>query len=544
MSVLGVADRVQEQSVTTGVGTITLTGAIAGYRTFGAALGAGSACSYVIQLGSAWEAGVGLLTTASSVFYLSRETVLSSSNSNAAVSFAAGTKQVFISWLAEMQDAVLMVAVENVSVRDAVCLNDDNSTSSNPLGVMKTDASRPEKSTASTFIGFCLHAALAGKPVLVKTRGPLTGFASLTPLGYVYLSADTPGGITQVIVPANAKVVGRALWNGTDMFIDTGIPDWVVAEAGTSGSFGFLGPGTVSIGQSGSFAAFDRGYNCDYLDPNTLVGNAASRGLVSVGVSAYATVGSGSGPNKIYMCGGASGISPIALESTIQSGTRFTTTGNLSDVGDLSQARCGISGAGNGTRGFLAGGLASGGQSNVIDMLTHATFTTSTTDIGDLLVARSYLAAAAKGSGAIATTDVYFAGGYNTVHQAQIDKLNVNTTTQNGVDRGDLSERKQALAGLGADIVVFAGGFTNDGYSSVVESLDSFSTSSTAMNRGELTLARAGLGACPGLSSGALAGGRHGVETALIEHIDLLTLSINISNRGELSYARTGLSGH
>ncbi len=87
-------DRVRESSTSTGTGAFTVTGAISGYQAFSAAMSIGDTCWYAIVLpGSAWETGLGTYTSANT---LTRTTVLESSNAGAAVSFGAGTKDVFI----------------------------------------------------------------------------------------------------------------------------------------------------------------------------------------------------------------------------------------------------------------------------------------------------------------------------------------------------------------------------------------------------------------------------------------------------------------
>lgn len=89
------ADRVKEATTTTGTGTVTLAGASLDHRTFASALSVGDSCVYCIQDLTAhdWEVGVGTLATSTT---LSRDTVLASSNSGSLVSFASGTKDVFI----------------------------------------------------------------------------------------------------------------------------------------------------------------------------------------------------------------------------------------------------------------------------------------------------------------------------------------------------------------------------------------------------------------------------------------------------------------
>ena len=91
---LVVKDRVNETSTTTGTGTFTLAGAVTGFQTF-SAIGNGNTTYYtiVLQGGSEWEVGLGTYTSSGTT--LSRDTILSSSNSNNAVNFSAGTKNVF-----------------------------------------------------------------------------------------------------------------------------------------------------------------------------------------------------------------------------------------------------------------------------------------------------------------------------------------------------------------------------------------------------------------------------------------------------------------
>lgn len=87
------ADRVKETSTTTGTGSYTLAGAVAGFRTFDDVLATGETTLYAVTDGTDWETGVGTFTAPST---LARTTVLASSNGGAAVSWAAGSKTVFI----------------------------------------------------------------------------------------------------------------------------------------------------------------------------------------------------------------------------------------------------------------------------------------------------------------------------------------------------------------------------------------------------------------------------------------------------------------
>ena len=89
-------DRVKETSTTTGTGTINLAGAETGFETFVSGVGSTNTTFYAIELNSAgeFEVGIGTVTDATPDT-LSRDTVISSSNSDAKVNFSAGTKTVF-----------------------------------------------------------------------------------------------------------------------------------------------------------------------------------------------------------------------------------------------------------------------------------------------------------------------------------------------------------------------------------------------------------------------------------------------------------------
>ena len=89
-------DRVKETTTSTGTGTINLAGAETGFETFVAGVGNSNTCYYCIAHQSADEFEVGLGTvTDATPDTLARTTIISSSNSDSAVNFSAGTKDVF-----------------------------------------------------------------------------------------------------------------------------------------------------------------------------------------------------------------------------------------------------------------------------------------------------------------------------------------------------------------------------------------------------------------------------------------------------------------
>ena len=109
-------DRVKETTTTTGTGAITFGGAVSGFETFSAGIGNSNTTYYAIvhRTAAEWEVGLGTLAGDSST--IARTTPISSSNSDSAVDFAAGTKDVFCTFPASK--AVFKDASDNTNFAD------------------------------------------------------------------------------------------------------------------------------------------------------------------------------------------------------------------------------------------------------------------------------------------------------------------------------------------------------------------------------------------------------------------------------------------
>lgn len=93
------ADRVMEESTTTGTGDITLAGAVTGYRTINASVGQNITFDYAIVAvnGSGvptgdWEVGEGYLSGSTTLVRALPE----SGSTTTPINFSAGTKRVFV----------------------------------------------------------------------------------------------------------------------------------------------------------------------------------------------------------------------------------------------------------------------------------------------------------------------------------------------------------------------------------------------------------------------------------------------------------------
>lgn len=165
-------DRVQETTTTTGTGTLTLGGAVTGYQSF-SAIGNANTTYYAIYAsgGSEWEVGIGTYTASGTT--LSRDTVLSSSNSGSLVSFSAGTKNVWCDYPAGRAGYV-----DTNSTLNAPVLATSSVTSTTP--VLGYNASNTDLALGATVSGSYLQAVMQNKS---GTAGASTNFAVSNDLG-------------------------------------------------------------------------------------------------------------------------------------------------------------------------------------------------------------------------------------------------------------------------------------------------------------------------------------------------------------------------
>ena len=110
---LVVADRIKETTSTTGTGTYTLAGASTGFEAF-SVIGDGNTTYYCCTDGTDFEVGIGTYTASGKT--LARTTILQSSNSDSAVNWGSGTRDIFVTQPAEK--AVFLNASDNIELAD------------------------------------------------------------------------------------------------------------------------------------------------------------------------------------------------------------------------------------------------------------------------------------------------------------------------------------------------------------------------------------------------------------------------------------------
>ena len=126
-------DRVKETSTTTGTGTFDLAGAETGFESFVSGVGNGNITYYAISNDGTneFEVGIGTVTDATPDT-LSRDTIISSSNSDALVNFSAGTKTVFCTLPASRTPSAGMTAQTFVNTHSET-ISDDQTLESGVL---------------------------------------------------------------------------------------------------------------------------------------------------------------------------------------------------------------------------------------------------------------------------------------------------------------------------------------------------------------------------------------------------------------------------
>ena len=120
-------DRVKEETTTAGTITFVLGGAVTGFETFVAGVGTTKQTYYscVHKTENEWEVGIGTVTDATPDT-LSRDTVISSSNSDNKTVFTSGTMEVFCTYPASKAPSPSMDPTTYVTTHNSVISADQD----------------------------------------------------------------------------------------------------------------------------------------------------------------------------------------------------------------------------------------------------------------------------------------------------------------------------------------------------------------------------------------------------------------------------------
>jgi hypothetical protein len=257
---LVVKDRVKETTTTTGTGTYTLAGAVAGFQSFGV-IGNGNTTYYSITDGTNWEVGLGTYTSSGTT--LSRDSIFESSNTGSAVNWGAGPKDIFVTYPAE-RSVYLNGAGSAVDLLDIGTLGAGtiNVTTANiTAGVVTTTPSSDTDLVNKLYVdslvssGIHFHAPVRVESPINLNATYNNGTAGV---GATLTNAGTQAAlvIDGVTVSVNDRVLiyqqTTQTQNGiyTVTNVGSGSTNWVLTRATDADSYGLASPDTLGEGST------------------------------------------------------------------------------------------------------------------------------------------------------------------------------------------------------------------------------------------------------------------------------------------------------
>jgi uncharacterized protein YjbI with pentapeptide repeats len=243
---LVLADRVLETTTSTGSGTITLAGAEPGYQSF-SAVGDGNQTYYTITGETQWEVGIG--TYIASGTTLSRDTVLSSSDSGSKVTFSAGQKKVFVTYPSEK--SVNFGVSGNISASSGVITD-----VADP--VVGSDAANKLYVDTLAAQGISYHEPV--KYEVPNTTGNLTatynngtGGVSATLTNAGTLAAFVPDGVTasisdRILIYSQTNAYENGVYVVST--VGNGSTAWVLTRAADADTYGVKSPTELGTGDA------------------------------------------------------------------------------------------------------------------------------------------------------------------------------------------------------------------------------------------------------------------------------------------------------
>ena len=211
-------DRVKETTTTTGTGTLTLAGAVTGFETFAAGIGNSNTTYYAVTLPGTSEFEVGLGTLSSDSSTIARTTIISSSNSDSAVNFSAGTKTIFCTIPASK--SVFLDASGNATLGADLSIGDDLTVNGGVIELKNTGSQSElrmycESSNAHyAALKAPAHSAFSGNTTLTlpATTDTIVGRTTTDTLTNKTLTAPT---LTGTAVMADLDISGDVDIDGT-----------------------------------------------------------------------------------------------------------------------------------------------------------------------------------------------------------------------------------------------------------------------------------------------------------------------------------------
>ena len=321
------ADRVKESTVTTGTGAIALGGAVTNFETFSANLSNSDTTYYAIvdSTNNAFEVGLGTYNSSGNT--LSRS-VIASSNSNSAVNLGVGTKEVFITAIADK--IVVEDGSNNVSIGGTVTATAFSGSGAGLTGVDVVNDTSPQ-------LGGNLD--MNGNDIVTTSNADLELAPNGT--GKVVVKGNTNQGAIQFNCEANShgQIVIAAPHSesasNTLTLPSTGGNARLVSTSSTATLTNKTFGDNVSFGDNNITNVGDiaiDSISADGTDINVAVSdNSATAFTIKQGSDNYLVVDTGDGGESVAIGTGVSGTAVSIGHATSET----TVNDNLTVTGDL-----------------------------------------------------------------------------------------------------------------------------------------------------------------------------------------------------------------
>lgn len=451
---LVLADRVRETTTTAGSGTITLAGAEAGYQSF-AVIGNGNQTYYVIAGDTQWEVGIGTYTSSGTT--LSRDTVLSSSDSGNKVTFSAGTKQVFVSYPAEK--SVNFDISGNITALSGVITN-----LAEP--VVGSDAATKLYVDTLAAQGISYHEPVkyevpntTGNLVATYNNGTAGVSATLTNAGT--LAAFVPDGVTasisdRILVYSQTNAYENGVYVVST--VGNGSTAWVLTRAADADTYGVKSPTELGGGDAFFVTSGNTGAGETYICNNPSVIIFGSTAITFAQISSAQVYQAGNGisltnttislATPVSVANGGTGLSttPTSGQLLIGNGSNYslstlTAGSGISITNSAGSITLSATNSGAVTSVTASGPLASSGGATPNISIANTTGTGSVVlDQGATISSATITAAASAsittitGTSANITTVTGTTAGFSSANITQLGSTSATIATLSGTN--------------------------------------------------------------------------------------------------------------